>query len=217
MSSLLFRTHRTSLTDDELILLDVLFKWRICFAALRREDFAVGFNCDSHNLDDVQLVETLARFCEEGFLRRKPSFDRRVKKYGGWFEMTARGGELWESERTPVWERFVRGHHHEPVPGNVMVSFCGPSAPICEDFLRTYWGEMVRGSRLRRVRLFKITNHELIPWKSFPTLHAAVGVSGEALPFENYLLRDRSLYESRRSAWSTVQELQKFVGSGRGV
>jgi hypothetical protein len=213
MASPLFRTHRTSLNDDELILLDVLFKWRISFAALRSANFAVQFNCDSHKLNDAQLSETLDRFCEKGILTMEPPHpEPGLKGYGEWFEITARGGELWESERTPVWERFVGCHHHEPVPGKARVSLCGPSARICEDSLRTYWDGVVWRRRLGRVRIFQITNHELLPWKSFPTIHVAVGVSGEAIPFEEFMQRDRSLYESRRSGWSTVGQLQKFVG-----
>ena len=150
MASPLFRTHRTFLTDDELILLDVLFKWRISFEALRRDDFALGFNCDSHNLDDVQLVEALARLCEEGFLRRKPPFDHRVKKCGGWFEMTARGGELWNSERQPVWELFVSCRERPTLSGRTIVSRSGVSATVCRDSLHLYWEHFGQGRSLSR-------------------------------------------------------------------
>lgn len=212
MSSL-FRTHRTSLTDDELILLDVLFTWRISFVHLRRVNFAVQFNRASHDLDDAQLRETLKRFCQEGILiTEPPDAHLGMKDYGEWFEITRRGGELWESERAPVWERFVSGRYSSLSNGKEMISFCGPSARICEDFLRAYWDYGVWKWRLRRVRLFQITNHELLPWKSFPTLYVAVGAPGAAVPIEEGLRRAWSLVESRRSAWSNVEELQKFVG-----
>ncbi|MEX0702609.1 MAG: hypothetical protein WD069_10985 [Planctomycetales bacterium] len=62
------RTNATTLTDDELLLLDVLFDGGAPSRLLRRESFAVQWNRESHDLDDDRLRETLQRFVDSGRL-----------------------------------------------------------------------------------------------------------------------------------------------------
>jgi len=62
------RTFATSLTDDEIILLDVMFSGGAPFRLLRRENLNSQWNRRSHNLTDEQLRDTLQRFVKSGVM-----------------------------------------------------------------------------------------------------------------------------------------------------
>ena len=64
------RTHATSLTDDELILLDVMFSIGPAHTAQTADNpcfWTIGI-ADPHNLDDHQLRDTDGPVCEAGIL-----------------------------------------------------------------------------------------------------------------------------------------------------
>ena len=66
------RTHATLLTDDELILLDVMFDCSAPLRMLRQSMLLDHWNRDPHNLDDHQLRDTMDQFCEAGILVSEP-------------------------------------------------------------------------------------------------------------------------------------------------
>jgi hypothetical protein len=105
MRTNLKRTHTTSLTDDELILLDVMFSGGAPFRMLRQSVFTDQWNCPPHNLDDCQLGDTLDRFCSTGMLESDLVSFRDARQM--YYYMTPHGGSSWESERTPIWDRYA--------------------------------------------------------------------------------------------------------------
>jgi hypothetical protein len=210
------RTHATPLSDDELILLDVMFDAGASLRLLRRSVFADQWNHPSHNLDDDQLRDTIDRFCEAGILASEPFTwrDEMVSIY--W--LTPHGGTLWEAERTPVWERYVSGRRSfTRSSGREIVSFCALSENVLSDYWRLGDIDMWR-SDVVRVRFWQISRHAIIPWKDFPRIHAAViyvkdndsgGVCQDAQVYKGAW--GWRLYESRRTWWQSVKELQKFL------
>jgi hypothetical protein len=97
MRNLPFRTNKTWLTDDQLVLLDVLFDKDTPFWLLRREDFLERVNLGyAHSLDDGELHANLRGLVEHEVLTAECD--------GGetYFRMTAGGGELWSQEHSRI-------------------------------------------------------------------------------------------------------------------
>jgi hypothetical protein len=100
------RTGVSGLTDAELELLDqAVWRWG-SRASYRTEFFAAQYNRPCHGLDDNTLFSTLDRFEKLGWTTGRDysspwsNSDRSV-------ELTPSGGQLWESERLPDWNRYV--------------------------------------------------------------------------------------------------------------
>src|SRR3954469_12587919 len=93
MQTPLYRSHVTDLSENELLLLDVLFSCNSSFECLSHENFKERWNCRSHNLDDTELHSTLHRLCDRGILD--------TDRHAGvpYFRMTENGGHLWSLER----------------------------------------------------------------------------------------------------------------------
>lgn len=200
------RTHATSLTDDELIFLDVMFDGAAPFRMLRQSMFMDYWNSDPHSLDDCQLRDTIDRFCEGGVLEPDPFGYQNQTYYG----LTRHGGALWESERTPVWKRYVLNSYRAMPSGKQMVSILAVSADVRDDYWCTGCDLGMWSSNIARVRFWRIANHTLIPWKRFPHIYVAVAIVNQDQEEPNTAWM---LYEARRTWWQNVSELQKFIKS----
>ena len=95
------RSRSSSLTEDELTVIDPLFDSYAPKKALSSRNYASSFNTDySHNLSDAELDACLERFTKEGLVFGPIS--TRASTYG----LTPAGGSIWEAERRPIWELF---------------------------------------------------------------------------------------------------------------
>jgi hypothetical protein len=185
-----------------------LFDKSAPFRLLRKSVFAHQWNYRPHNLDDNQLRDAIDRFCDAGMLvsERLPWPDNETELF---YRLTRQGGQLWEAERTPLWDRYAvdqycRGPCHEQ-----HISVCALSAGVLEDFLRIGGDPGMWSGEIARVRRWCITNHVLIPWKSFPNICAAIVVLGDD-KHSNWLHR-WATYVSGRTWWCNVEELQRFL------
>jgi hypothetical protein len=96
-----YRTGTTWLTDDQLVLLDVLFNGGTWLRLLGREHFLEQWNLGyAHGLDDATLECNIRWLWEHGVVERERDGEHT------WFRMTPDGGDLWSRERRPVWERY---------------------------------------------------------------------------------------------------------------
>jgi len=97
-ASFLKRTKETNLSEEELLILDVLFDARDRFESLIKENYASWHNLPySHNLETNVLRDLINRLVENGILTSHPSdFDGRI-----FYGLTEAGGKLWEVERVP--------------------------------------------------------------------------------------------------------------------
>jgi hypothetical protein len=197
------RTHATSLSDDELIILDVMFDCRPPLRLLRRSVFRNQWNLCSHNLDDEQLRDTIDRFCEAGILASESA--ARGEGTCLYYGLTPHGGELWEAERTPIWDRYATERYGGDASGRETVSICALSANIRDDFWQIGSEARMWGSDVGRVRFWEISRHVLIPWKNFPRIHVAVAQIRQCYDC------DWPLYNARRTWWRDVEELEKFL------
>ena len=203
-----YRSNVTWLTDDDLILLDGVFDGGAMFHHLRRNStylrYHVGYE---HELDDDLLRCRLVWLCEHCILATD-----RQDRYT-YYCMTENGGKLWSQERCPVWERYCRDHYGATSRNRTMMSVVAVSQSIRDDFLR------VCSMYPTRVRTATISNHCLIPWKSFPRFHVGVStyVEENAWTPEEYVDFERrqndhlAVIQRERSWWRSIRELQRFT------
>lgn len=193
------RTNATQLTDDELILFDILFDGAATLRLLRRESFRQQWNCDPHNLTDVQLGVTLQQLVTGGLLTTE------VHRGNTYFQLTPKGGTLWESERLPTWNRYAIDSYGEGRSGRPNVTIAATTSNARDEFWTIGRDSGFFVHSTGRIRRSTIKNHELIPWKTFPRLYVLVAIldawSGP-LDWEDL--------ESRRTWWRNVHENEKF-------
>lgn len=195
------RTHATSLTDDELILLDVLFSHHgTSYRLLRQRDFVAQWNCQSHALNDDQLAETLNRMVNVGWLETWEHGNR-----GCCYRMIPAGGRQWELERAPEWDRYAIDRYGETRSGEPLVTIAATTAERRDDFWRIGCEVGMLAHSLGRVRRATIRNHALIPWKTFPAIYVLVARLDDWAVSSDW----RAL-EERRTWWRCVRENEKF-------
>lgn len=214
MQNLPFRTHSTWLSDDDLILLDVVFDRPASFRFLRRKKFHAQFNLGYlHNYNDDELRRRLLELCRRGILQAKIS-DSRTS-----FQITAAGGELWSQERCPVWERFCTERYKETINGRTLMSVVVVSPEIRDDFLRIW------PLAEARCRVTTITDYGLVPWHPFPALHVGCATyveqrqwsSEESAVYHEVFREHQARLRRERSWWRSVPELQRFTPNRAGI
>jgi hypothetical protein len=207
----LYRTHCSNLTDDELILLDILFDVRCSIAFLRREVFREQFNCDSHNLDGSQLESAVERLIGEGILETSDHRSNETRS----LQITPKGGRIWSEERAAIWELY--GYETSKTLPNhrEMVTFIGVSAE-CRDSFLDLWPRANA-----KHRAWVIEEYELIYWRRFHPVYVGVAIYDNPTEWEideyfEYVKQEekrRQKMEQERRFWRFVKELQKFVAN----
>jgi hypothetical protein len=197
----IYRTNTTSLSGDELLILDVMFDSCAAYVQLRQCNFIAQHNVPPHSLDDAALKSTLQRLLHEKI----------IEPTGGEFHghpylaLTKHGGALWSAERCPVWQRYCYDRYRAVIRGRQIMSVAAVSADTCDDFVRVW------SRSLARYKKYAIRDTGLIPWHPFGTIHALVASYDE----EQDCTCDVS--SSARTWWRKVDELQKFIGAKDGL
>lgn len=211
MTDIPYRTNASSLSDSELILLDVLFDCYCEFQFLRDSIFKPQWNLSySHGLTDSQLRQSLIALCQSGIL------STRVEDRCELFAMTPAGGEVWSSERCPDWERFCMERYSTTSRNRTMMTVVAVSAAIRDDFL-SFWPMFPS-----RYRTTVVSDFGLVPWKTFGRLHVGVATYNEPhewtmAEFADYteLVRQhQKVLDANRSWWRFIGELQRFLVQG---
>lgn len=208
MPSDLYRTSKTSLTDDELLILDVIFDGGAKPSMLRQRNFVEQWNSQSHSLTDDQLKSTIKQWLNDGVLEAHPN-DR-----GRYVAMTPAGGELWASERRPIWERYCTERYPATIRGRVIMSVTAVASTVRDDFLQL-WPQ-----NRPRIRRANIRDPGLIDWHRFDEIHVGLASydnqpdSMSLAKFNLWLVHHQewiARVESERTWWRSVGELQKFA------
>ena len=205
----LFRTHTSDLSDDELRLLDVLFRGAGPLSSLRRANFADTWNQPYHQLDDDELVRNVVSLCDRGVLSTELHHEQTYVRF------TERGAKLWSDERHPLWDRYAFDRYGMTASGKQYATVVTTTPATRDDILRL--GGVCGNWQLNdsRLRKFEIRRHTLIPWRTFPRLFVAIVVDlKDEYAFGSEQWRQWSaVFEDRRSWWRDVFELQKFLPS----
>ncbi|MEM9942277.1 MAG: hypothetical protein AAF939_11985 [Planctomycetota bacterium] len=99
------RTGDSSLSDDELLLFDMLFDSNASVAQLSSSVYPIHMNCKhNHSLDDGELSNTIDSLLSRQLIR---SVGNSAKSQCTIYSLTESGGLLWERERQPNWSQYV--------------------------------------------------------------------------------------------------------------
>jgi hypothetical protein len=166
------RTGITSLTDAELELFDAaILQWG-SRAICKAEYFVAQYNRPFHGLDDATLNRTLDRFEELGWTTGRP-YSSPWSENDRSIELTTTGGHLWESERSPDWNRHVMdvgGGWVCTEPKRHRASIYGYSPKIIREFFDIGKECGFFGVNVGPIRMAKATR-TWIYWKSPQSLH----------------------------------------------
>ncbi len=211
MTNPMHRTHRTNLSDDELIICDFLWpsELRIPEKLLSQAVFPDIANIPySHSISDDKLGEFLDSMVARQILNvetvlittrraEAPSLQRV-------FGLSGKGGLLWESERTPNWATFV---NDVAVPANVSSLVLSLSESLGRSYI-----EACLDSGLWRlagdIRHSVSSSALLVPWKTFESVHQLEVPLKEIDGTEK---TDFSVYSARRIWWTDTKELLEGV------
>jgi hypothetical protein len=210
MEEKLKRTNKTNLSDNELILFDVLFDSNVPINALvGGEEFSLRFNYPSHDLDVNQLKDTIEKFVRDGSMKYGLAViprDERIVTYVG---LTKRGGALWENERLPIWERYVSDSSSD-FNGFWELSIFSPNLEAAKEFLEA--AKSCNLYELHDPTEILINNiegkeNDLIPWKNFKRMFELKSRLSERIEFESSCTTEWNLYHSQINWWRNVKEL----------
>jgi len=195
-----FRTGITKLSDDELVLLDIVAIHTVLPQMLRVSVFeatwALGY---CHSINDFSLKQAIKNLRRRGLI----AFDR--SRGDARICATSRGGKAWASERLPIWNLFVCVELVALPEGRQHITVWSPGKSTPDIYL----GSMASQEYELDNRILTQPDDDwgILPWTRFATLFSAsadiVHDDGPSLSFD--------AYESNRAHWSNVRELQKFV------
>ncbi len=170
MNGSYFRSGQTNLSEDELLILDILSKYEVSFRMLGQNGVNPCFGFKPHTMDKSTLAETIRKWLGKGIIRiSEYSCESQI------FELTNLGGELWEAERKPVWERYCSEHYGSSRKGRVSMTVQAVSRHICEDFLKMWLPNE------GRKKILTIRDKRFLYWKSFGTISVGLMSYEESL------------------------------------
>ena len=200
------RTYQTNVSDEELLILDVLFDARDTFESLAKENYATWHNLPySHNLEVGDLTNLINRLLGDGIISFHTSNPGNKVFYG----LTEAGGKAWEVERVPDWERYCTDYSTVNEAGHWMLFVESPSLATAKAFMDCATHCHLYQFNPNAIRISTIIEEKssTIYWKAFPT---AYSMSVTTYPLAETNRVDWNEYESRRSWWRTLTELAKF-------
>lgn len=193
------RTDVTELTDNELIIMDALFDRPRPMWHLQDEYFCeeVNFPAEhAHTLDVYELMDVVGRFIARDWLTR----EKRGKEI--WHGLTPAGGELWEIERRPDWDRYVRTSSWSEPTASIpqwIAEVVSPSVEIAVAF----W-KCDRDVKVEKAALTILEDYPLVYWKKFPAVYQIIAPYSPLLDWPSV---DWDVYEENRVWWRDLMEL----------
>jgi hypothetical protein len=206
------RTNETDLSNDELILFDVLFNYNVPINALKNGvEFSLNFNCQSHNLDVNELRDTIERFVSKGQMKFKLCVMPKDKQIVTFVCLTENGGNIWEKEHLPIWESYVRDSSSH-CNGFWELSIFSPTMETAMGFLEIAQEcnlyELMDNNDIIINEIRGKDTDLLIPWKYFDRLYELKSRLAEKKKLGNSKETDWDHYNSNIMWWRDVDELQ---------
>ena len=197
------RTNKTKLSNDELLLFDFLaILGDVSFNLIRRENYSFHMCVPySHEIPDNYLEKTMKKLISEGYL--SSYFDEEPRYF-----LTEIGGNLWESERNPIWEKYCRSYYgsNGDERGNLLGIVC-TRKDIGLEYAKVSLECKLYSFDLNELKSRSAEPDELLVyWKKFENAWIwEVDLRDEP---DSY---DCNIYEKKRIWWGNLDELQKFL------
>ncbi len=213
MNNKIIRTNQTELSDDELIIFDLLFDSYQSVNSLKKGDnVTIGLNYPiSHQIETTELISVVETFVDMGLMKFKLGFIPEQNQIYPRVGLTEKGGNLWEKERLPDWEKYVADSSSDE-NGFWELSISSPSLKTAKHFMLVV--QECKLYELSDPRKFEILENQvketepLIPWKTFGTVYEIKSRLSERMGSGNRPLTDWKLYQKKARCWRTVKELQ---------
>ena len=208
------RNNNTSLTDDELVIFDVLFDTFVPLNFLRcGEDFSLIFNYPSHSLDVNKLKDTIQRFVRNGLMKFKLNVIPKDEQIVTFIGLTKNGGELWEKERLPIWDKFVSDSSYN-YKGYWELSISSPSLETATVFItiaqecKLY--ELINPNDIEVDEIKGSDLEDFLPWKAFDKVYELKARLLDNDETENSSETDWELYRQKSIWWRDADELHRL-------
>jgi DNA-binding MarR family transcriptional regulator len=232
------RTGKTTLSDDELILLDALFEYPTRRDSMKKEDMLQRHLPYEHGLEGDALEQTIRRLEEEKIVQTVPG-----ESGGAYLELTEKGVRLWEEERAPDWNSFccwttvgedeeyeydegmtaelvVEGEERTRKQGRIKEGeeqfyfvVRSPSAETARACLEARIECGFEDAFLSRSFTRIFLNRRLLPWKAFPKVYecwAPYNPESNNSDEDPEENADWETYERKCTWWSQVRDLCDF-------
>ncbi len=201
------RTGVSELGDRELILFDFLFDATAPRPMLENEKLAIHHNTGySHEFEKEELNSILSRFSEKGllFTQHQNYWGEVVPYYG----LTLAGGKLWESERKPIWERYIDESQAAENGENIWATTISSYSKECLLACVKYYLEIgFLGEPISNLTYTQSNPESLIYWKDPGIVYECMFKAKD----EHNQKVDWNEYERNRVWWRHISELQKYI------
>jgi len=225
------RTHNTNLSDDALLLLDAIIHMNGWVAdQMTQGDYRFHMNVTyDHGLADDDVEHVLEDLRKIGVLRRVEQEDG---DGDAWFA-TEQGGRLWESERQPIWDRFVLDCEYSAPADDESQKYDAPVAPLLLKATEGNPFAVIRSPSLETVNHYRAVAEQVnlwrpragaerkfvcrmdFGWKVFEQMHVLCVPIKPVTEHYDLLTTwpDWAEYVRRRTWWRDLRELQSLLGS----
>ena len=227
------RSYATSLTDDELLLLDAIaLHYGIASRQMDCEDYSVCMNTRyTHRLENKDLSKTLQSMQIRQYIAALEvdyeDADTRwgIAKLGFRWGIREIGLRLWEVERGALWDRYIT-HWWQPrwndsdeeideESGLKAPFLCinSPTLSIVQAYLDTIivskcdFNTPIRSEERIHILRTNYSDYKLGD-RIFPEIHSLFVPTFDLS--DDYTCMDNIFYEERRSWWHTLDDLQSL-------
>ena len=182
----------------------MLFDCNASLAQLSGSAYAIHMNCEyNHLLGDDELSDVIDSLLSRNLIRLVGNSANSLVPI---YSLTESGGELWELERRPLWNRYVATSQNElgAFSAGSIVALC-----VDESVGRKCLGAMFASGLIAptgAIRSRILYDRRILPWKSFPSVYALRCRTSDSVPHGPKPV-EWDVYHSSRCWWRSIDEL----------
>ena len=210
------RTEKTSLSNDELIILDFLaFVGPTTLRVLSSEEYPWHMNTHyTHSISKNDIAVRIENMRKSGFVNIHDVPHGDLVKWNSkkecvmYYSITSFGGKQWELERNPVWSRYCvcsQENICNDDEENTLAFYCVDKEVGRKCAEITLQANLYHFP-LNKLKVSPAPPGSLLTWKTFPQEFVWT-----VQPYLETLDFDQEVYNQNRSWWSTLEELQRFL------
>jgi hypothetical protein len=194
-----YRTRRSDLTDDELLIFDCLWHWRRADqTALAADVLCFHANISfTHDLSDASVRARLTHWETLGWVQQNKTL----------WQLTRAGAALWEAERLPDWSGYVQTSQY--INRRIeWLHVMSPNRRIASEFWRTTVACKVYRT-IARPKLYRINEAEFEHWAGVPgrEFSRVWDLRRRVLTHYGSAAIDWERYKSERVWWTDTKDL----------
>lgn len=209
------RTGKTSLSENELLILDFLaLLGKTNVKNLYEESYSIHLNINySHGLSSKDLLTLLSGLVNNNLVTDLPSLttfkhkdndEQNIKSHD--YCITERGGYEWSKERTPIWSKYCSDTTSQD---DNIVEFCCIDEDVGRKFAEISCQANLYIFSLEDLSLRELVSGSLFNWIKFDQEFSWIARFNQSTEGEQAV--DWNFYNNNRSWWRTLEELQSLI------